>query len=148
MAKDLLSLNEGDDLGTSPWLLVDQKRIDQFAEATGDFQWIHVDQARCAKESPFRTTIAHGLLSASLMPAIFYDLISIDSRTQTLLNYGSDGIRFLEPVRVDDQIRYAVKLKEKQQKATGTLYKFDCEVQIQGRDKPAMVGCFLMLLVS
>lgn len=148
MSKDLLSLTEGEDLGNSAWVKIDQDRINQFAQATGDFQWIHVDEKRCEKESPFKSTIAHGLLSASLMPAVFYDLISLDTETQTLLNYGSDAIRFLEPVRVNDLIRYRVKLREKQQKASGTLFKFDCEVDIQGRDKPAMVGCFLMLLAG
>lgn len=148
MSKDLLSLTEGEELGSSAWVQVDQSKIDKFADATGDFQWIHVDQDRCQKESPFGTTIAHGLLSASLMPAIFYDLISLDPTTQTLLNYGSDSIRFLEPVRVDDLIRYNVKLSAKEQKSTGLLFKFDCEVQIKDREKPAMVGRFLMLLVG
>ncbi len=148
MSKDLLSLKEGDDLGNSAWINVDQTKINKFAEATGDFQWIHVDEERCQKESPFGTTIAHGLLSASLMPAVFYDLISLDPTSQTLLNYGSDSIRFLEPVRVNDLIRYKVKLSVKEQKASGTLFKFDCEVEIKDREKPAMVGRFLMLLVG
>lgn len=148
MATDLLSIQEGDDLGNSDWITVDQGKIDSFAQATGDLQWIHVDPERCARESPFGMTIAHGLLSTSLMPCVFYDLIALDPTTQTLLNYGTDSIRFLEPVRVNDRIRYKVNLQSKQQKPSGTLFKFACEVEIDGREKPAMVGVFLMLLLA
>lgn len=147
MAKSLEQLSIGEDLGCTQWMCIDQTQINLFADATGDHQWIHVDEERCAKHSPFGSTIAHGLLTTCLMPNVFYDLIELDSSKQTLLNYGVDSIRFLEPVRVNDKIRYKVKLKEKQTKSSGTLFKFDCEVDIEGRDKPAMVGCFLMLLV-
>ncbi|GAA0853010.1 MaoC family dehydratase [Aliiglaciecola litoralis] len=147
MAKLLYQLNDGDVLGTTQWFNIDQQRINDFADATGDKQWIHIDVERCEKSSPFGSTIAHGLLSTSLMPDMFYQLIQLDSDQQTLLNYGMDSIRFLEPVRVNDSIRYHVTLDSKQQKNSGLLFRFNCEVEIKNRDKPAMVGQFLMLLV-
>lgn len=146
-AKSLLELNAGDQLGSTDWCLIDQNQINHFADATGDHQWIHVDAERCATQSPFKSTIAHGLLSTSLMPKVFYELISLDSNKQTLLNYGMDTLRFLEPVRVNDSIRFHVSLYSKESKNTGELYRFDCQVEIKGREKPAMVGRFLMLLV-
>lgn len=147
MAKQLEHLNIGDHLGVTPWKTITQQIINDFATATGDHQWIHVDIPRCQNESPFGTTIAHGLLSTALMPSCFYSLIELDPAHQTLLNYGVDSMRFLEPVRVDDAIRYSVSLHSKEDKASGTLYRFDCEVQIENRQKPAMIGRFLMLLV-
>lgn len=148
MPENINQLQEGDALSPSPWLKIDQSMIDEFAAATRDHQWIHVDTARCQKYSPFKTTIAHGLLSTALMPAMFYEMIEIDSNKQTLLNYGIDKLRYLEPVKVDSEIRYKVLLGSKQQKTTGVLYRFDCEVEIKGSDKAAMVGSFLMLLVE
>jgi len=148
MAKSLELLTPGDSLGETDWMPISQIMINDFADATGDHQWIHVDAARCEQQSPFGTTIAHGLLSTALMPKCFYALIELDSSKQTLLNYGVDSMRFLEPVRVNDQIRYSVSLHSIEDKASGKLYRFDCEVQIKDREKPAMVGRFLMLLVS
>lgn len=148
MAKSLTELNPGDSLGVTKWIEINQPMINKFADATGDHQWIHVDEARCVKESPFKMPIAHGLLSTSLMPNVFYELIALDSSKQTLLNYGMDTLRFLEPVRVNDRIRYRVELDKKELKKTGTLYRFNCQVEIDSRDKPAMVGQFLMLLVA
>ena len=148
MGKALLEIGVAEVLPPSPWILIDQNKIDEFAKATGDTQWIHVDALRCATESPFHTTIAHGLLSTTLMPAAFYPMISLDSTKQTLLNYGMDKLRFLEPVRVNDEIRFKVKLESKEQKSTGLLFRFACEVEIKDRLKPAMIGTFLSLLVS
>lgn len=148
MAKSLLELQPGDSLGVSDWIILDQNKIDQFANATGDHQWIHTDAQRCKAQSPFGSTIAHGLLSTALMPSVFYQMISLDAETQTLLNYGVDSLRFLEPVKVGKRIRYKVSLASTQQKRSGTLFRFDCEVEIEDTSKPAMVGCFLMLLVG
>lgn len=148
MAKNLNALTEGETLPSSDWISVDQATIDRFAEATDDHQWIHVDQDKCQKQSPFKTTIAHGLLSTALMPSVFYTLIELDASRQTLLNYGIDSLRFLEPVRANDKIRYHVQLHSKEQKNSGVLFRFDTQVEIQGREKHAMVGRFLMLLVE
>lgn len=146
-AKSLTQLNPGDNLGPTDWNIITQNQINLFADATGDHQWIHVDEDKCSSQSPFGTTIAHGLLSTALMPEVFYELIALESNTQTLLNYGIDSLRFLEPVQVNDSIRYHVTLHSKESKSTGDLYRFDCQVEIKNKDKPAMVGRFLMLLV-
>ena len=146
-SKLLTELTPGDSVGCSEWMTITQQQINLFADATGDHQWIHVDQDRCSSQSPFGTTIAHGLLSTSTMPKVFYELIKLDSNTQTLLNYGIDELRFLEPVRVNDSIRYHVSLHSKESKKSGILYRFDCQVEIKNNDKPAMVGRFLTLLV-
>ncbi len=147
MGKSLESLSVGESLGHSQWVKIDQGLIDRFADATEDHQWIHVDQARCEMQSPFGTTIAHGLLSTALMPKVFYELIELDSSRQTLINYGIDSLRFLEPVRSGQSIRYLVSLHSRETKSSGVLYRFDCQVEIQGAEKLAMVGRFLMLLV-
>ena len=141
-------LTVGDDLPETTWFQITQQKINEFAVATGDHQWIHIDQERCAKESPFGTTIAHGFLSASLMPMMFEQVISVDPTQNTMLNYGIDSLRFLEPVRVDDFIKYQFKVAEIEQKATGRLFKVAAQVDIKGRDKPALVGTFLTLLIG
>ena len=119
-----------------------------FAKATGDHQWIHTDAPRCAKESPFKTTIAHGYLTVTLMPRAFYKMFKADENNQTTLNYGVEKLRFLEPVRVNDEIRYVSKLVKFEQKSSGILFYFSTEAQIKNRDKPAMVGIFMTLLAG
>jgi acyl dehydratase len=148
MGKKLLDLVIDEQLTESEWISISQADIDIFAEATGDHQWIHVDAQRCAKESPFKSTIAHGYLTVTLMPNAFYQMIEPDPSNQTLLNYGVDKIRFLEPVRVNDEIRFVSKLLKTEQKSSGLLFSFATEAQIKGRDKPAMLGTFLMLLAG
>lgn len=148
MRKKLVDLTLDEQLPASEWIKITQADIDLFAQATGDHQWIHVDTQRCANESPFKTTIAHGYLSVTLMPNAFYLMIEPDPKHQTLLNYGVDKIRFLEPVRVNDEIRFVSKLLKSEQKFSGMLFHFATEVQINGRDKPAMLGTFLMLLAG
>lgn len=148
MATDITSLTIGDALAPSPWIGISQDKIDLFAKATGDFQWIHVDADRCQQESPFKQTIAHGLLSTSLMPSVFYNLVEFDADSYVLLNYGIDSLRFLEPVRVNDNIRFKVSVDNITDKPSGRLYRFNCEVEIENRDTPAMVGTFLMLLTK
>lgn len=141
-------LTVGDDLPETTWFQITQQKINEFAVATGDHQWIHIDQERCAKESPFGTTIAHGFLSASLMPMMFEQVITVDPKQNTMLNYGIDSLRFLEPVRVDDFIKYQFKVAEIEQKPTGRLFKVAAQVDIRGRDKPALVGTFITLLIG
>ena len=148
MLKTLLELTIGEQLPSSQWLEIKQADIDLFAQATGDHQWIHVDPQRCAVESPFKSTIAHGYLSVTLMPNVFYNMFAADPNYPTILNYGVDKIRFLEPVRVNDQIRYHSTLINIEQKTSGRLFYFETEVEIAQRTKPAMKGIFLMLLLG
>jgi acyl dehydratase len=148
MLKKLSELSVGEQLPKSDWHRISQSDIDLFAQATGDKQWIHVDPERCAKQSPFQTTIAHGYLTVTLMPNAFYQMFTADPDFPTILNYGVDKIRFLEPVRVDDQIRFISTLAKVEQKASGRLFYFETDVEIAQRVKPAMKGIFLMLLVG
>ncbi|MFT4942090.1 MAG: acyl dehydratase [Paraglaciecola sp.] len=148
MLKKLLEIDLGEELPASGWQKIEQADIDLFAKATGDHQWIHIDAARCAKESPFKTTIAHGYLTVTMMPNAFYKMFAADDDNQTILNYGVEKIRFLEPVRVNDEIRYVSKLVKLEQKGSGKLFYFSTEAQIKNRQKPAMVGVFMMLLAG
>ncbi|MFT6285202.1 MAG: acyl dehydratase [Arenicella sp.] len=148
MTKKLLALTLGEQLPVGDWISISQSDINMFAKATNDHQWIHVDPQRCAKESPFRTTIAHGYLTVTLMPNSLYQSIEPDPEHQSLLNYGVDRIRFVEPVRVDDRIRFKSTLINIEQKASGMLFYFETTAEIEGRDKPAMKGVFLTLLVG
>ena len=141
-------ISVGDNLPETTWFKITQQKINEFAVATGDHQWIHIDQERCAKESPFSTTIAHGFLSASLMPMMFEQIITVDPTRNTMINYGIDSLRFLEPVRVDDYIKYQFTVADIEQKPMGKLFKFTAQVDIKNREKPALVGTFLTLLIG
>ncbi len=145
---DFSQLNIGDNLPETAWFQITQQKVNEFADATEDHQWIHIDAERCAKESPFQTTIAHGFLSASLLPMMLEQVITVDPTRNTMLNYGIDSLRFLEPVRVNDHIRYQFKVADIEQKASGQLYKIAVQVEIKERDKPALVGTFLTLLIG
>lgn len=148
MTKKLLALSVGEQLPVGDWLSISQADIDMFAKATNDYQWIHVDPKRCKKDSPFGCTIAHGYLTVTLMPNSLYQSIEPDPVYQSLLNYGVDKIRFIEPVRVDDSIRFVSTLIKTEQKTSGKLFYFETTAQIKGRDKPAMKGVFLTLLAG
>src|SRR5437762_12863790 len=104
---DLQSL-VGQDIGASEWILVDQKRIDLFADATGDHQWIHVDPVRAAS-GPFGTTVAHGFLTLSLLPEMFASAFEVRD-TRMGVNYGLNKVRFTAPVPVDRRLRAHFKL--------------------------------------
>ncbi|MGQ8365730.1 MaoC/PaaZ C-terminal domain-containing protein [Glaciecola sp. 1036] len=145
---NITQVNIGDSFTSQDWIVIAQAQINAFAEATGDYQWIHLDKARCEKESPFKTTIAHGFLTVSLLPQHFAQLVQVDETTQTVINYGVNNLRFLEPVREGKGIKYHFSLKEKQQKSSGILYCFDTQVEVQCSETPAMIGEFLMLLVQ
>ena len=148
MTKKLLELTLGEQLPVGDWVSISQADINLFAEATNDHQWIHVDQQKCKKESPFGTTIAHGYLTVTLMPHSLYQSIEPDPINKSLLNYGVDRIRFVEPVRADDRIRFISTLIKIEQKASGMLFHFETIAEIEGRDKPAMKGVFLTLLAG
>lgn len=144
----LTEITVGTQLRSNDWLIISQAMIQQFADTTGDHQWIHLDTTRCMRDSPFKTTIAHGFLTASLLPREFANVVSIDETTQTVINYGVDKLRFLEPVRSGDRIRFNFTLADTVQKDTGLLFRFAVNVEIEGRANPALVGEFLMLLLQ
>lgn len=145
--KTLIDLKTGDVLFQPQWITVSQEMINQFAEATGDHQWIHLDEAKCEKESPFGTTIAHGFLSASLMPKAFAEVIAPSDKVRSMINYGIDKLRFLEPVKSGDAIKYQFKVSEITEKPQGKLYKVDGSCVLKSSGNPALVGSFLMLAV-
>ena len=138
----------GRELGVSDWLTVDQARIDAFAECTGDRQWIHVDPER-AREGPFGTTIAHGFLTLSLLPKLREQIGVAPEGVAQVLNYGSDRVRFLTPVKAGDRIRVRVTLVSVEPKGPGrTLVKTENTVEIDGEDRPALVADTLVLLMA
>jgi acyl dehydratase len=135
----------GSVLGRSEWLLLDQQRIDAFADVTEDHQYIHVDVERAAK-TPFGGTIAHGLLTLSLIVHLCRDHIPQLAGTQMLLNYGFDKVRFLAPVRAGSRIRAVTRLAESIERRPGQiLVKLDVSVEIEGERKPALAAEWLSL---
>jgi acyl dehydratase len=135
----------GEVLGTSDWLEVDQERVDRFADATGDHQWIHVDVER-ARSGPFGGTIAHGYLTLSLVPHLGAQVFSIET-PGAKLNYGVNKVRFPTPVRVGSRIRDRVALGEATDLPTGTQLTFRHTIEIDGQDKPACVAETVVLLL-
>lgn len=128
---------EGDVLGTSDWLEIDQARIDQFADATGDHQWIHVDPARAA-EGPFGATIAHGFLTLSLLPPLLNQLYRVDN-VRMAVNYGLDKVRFMAPVRVGSRIRLSARVLTVTPLDGAVQATFESTFEIEGTEKPAAV---------
>lgn len=127
----------GDELGVSAWLTVDQARIDTFADATGDHQWIHVDADRAAG-GPFGATIAHGFLTLSLLPPLLNQLYRVDNVTMAV-NYGLDKVRFVAPVPVDSRIRARAKVLETTPLGDAVQATFETSLEIEGAEKPAAV---------
>ncbi|MEV3859879.1 MaoC family dehydratase [Streptomyces sp. NPDC050095] len=128
----------GSDLGTSDWLEITQDRINTFADATGDHQWIHVDAERAA-EGPFGVPIAHGYLTLSLFIPLFTALLDVQGVT-TKVNYGLDKVRFPAPVKVGARIRLTARLAEVEEVAGGGVQiAVDGTIEIEGGAKPAAV---------
>ena len=142
---DTLDRFVGHALGTSSWVLVDQERIDLFAACTGDEQWIHVDPERAARESPFGTTVAHGLLTLSLIPMMNEEVGLVPDGAALVLNYGADRIRYLAPVKAGSRVRGHLELLEATPKGGGVLLKTRTTVEIEGEDKPALIADGLAL---
>ena len=134
---DELKKLAGGDLGTSEWIEVTQERIDTFADATGDHQWIHVDPERAA-EGPFGAPIAHGYLTLSLFIPLFTELLDVQGVT-TKVNYGLNKVRFPSPVKVGSRIRLAARLAEVEEVPGGVQITVDGTIEIEGATKPAAV---------
>jgi acyl dehydratase len=134
---DELKKLAGSDLGTSEWIEVTQRRIDTFADATGDHQWIHVDAER-AKEGPFGAPIAHGYLTLSLFIPLFTELLDVQGVT-TKVNYGLNKVRFPSPVKAGSRIRLVGRLAGVEDVPGGVQITVDGTVEIEGGTKPAAV---------
>ena len=138
----------GTEIGVSDWITVDQSRIDAFADATEDHQFIHVD-AEAAAMTPFGGTIAHGFLSLSLLSRMAHDVMLAPEGMKMGVNYGFDRVRFLAPVRSGKRVRGRFVLEDASKKAPGQLLtRHSVTVEIEGEDKPALTAQWLGLIFT
>lgn len=135
---------KGKELPISDWVVVTQEMINDFANATLDRQWLHVDIERAKKESPYKTTIAHGFMSVALLSKFLGDLIVVES-VKMGLNYGLNYVRFMNPVPVNSKLRLHSTVKEIEDHKHGIKVTFSCKVEISGQEKPACIAEFLAL---
>ncbi|RMH21357.1 MAG: MaoC family dehydratase [Acidobacteria bacterium] len=133
------------DLGVSSPLLIDQQRVDGFADVTEDHQWIHVDGER-AKDGPYGTTIAHGFLVLSLIPRLFFELVDL-SDAGVVVNYGVDKLRFLQPVPVGSEIELHARLASGQKRLGGAFCRVRCDVRLRATGKRAVTAELLLLVL-
>jgi acyl dehydratase len=145
MSASFASLEElkrasGTELGTSSWFLIDQQHINLFAEATEDYQWIHVDPVR-AVSGQFGTTIAHGFLTLSLLPRLLNDIFRVEGIS--VLNYGLNRVRFPAPVPVDSRVRVNARLARVEEVLGGVQTEIEVSIEREGTDKPVCVASLL-----
>ena len=136
---DEFAAHLGEELGTSEWLQVDQERINLFADATLDHQWIHVDTERAAKESPYKSTIAHGYLTLSLLPYMWDQIIEVNN-IKMLVNYGMDKMRFGQPVVTGSRVRLVTKLNAIANLRGVCKTEIAFKIEIENQRKPALEG--------
>lgn len=129
----------GLEVAVSDWVTITQERINLFAEATGDHQWIHIDPERAAKESPFGTTIGHGFLTLSLVPFLKGECIEFTG-VKMGVNYGTNRVRFMAPVKVNSRIRGRFKLASVEQIKGGVQMVWECTLELEGLEKPACIA--------
>jgi acyl dehydratase len=129
----------GTELAVSDWVEITQERVNQFADATGDHQWIHVDPERARRESPFGGPIAHGYLTLSLLPKLMSDTLEIDG-TRVSVNYGVNRVRFTDPVPVGSRVRARIGLAKFERIPGGAQLFWNVTIEREGSDKPAMVA--------
>jgi acyl dehydratase len=130
---------EGEEVGLSDWVVIDQHRIDQFAEATGDYQWIHVDTERAAREMPNGRTISHGYLTLSLIPALTDNFVEIANLARAI-NFGLNKVRFYTPVPVGSKLRARAKVLQARRRAGALLLTSEARLEVEGERKPACVA--------
>jgi acyl dehydratase len=136
----------GHEVGVSSWHLVDQTRIDAYADVIEDHQFIHIDPVRAKKETPFGTTVAHGFLTMSLLSIMSYEVMPVIQGTTIGVNYGFDRLRFISPVRSGSRVRGRFTLAEATlRKPTELLSRTSVSVEIEGEEKPALVADWLGL---
>jgi acyl dehydratase len=137
----------GHEVGVSSWHLVDQTRINAYADVIEDHQFIHVDPVRARTETPFGTTVAHGFLTMSLLSIMSYEVMPVIQGTTMGVNYGFDKLRFISPVRSGSRVRGRFTLLEaKLRKPTELLSRTNVSVEIEGEEKPALVAEWLGLI--
>jgi acyl dehydratase len=126
------------ELGTSEWHEITQEQINQFAGATGDHQWIHVDP-EAAANGPFGTTVAHGYLTLSMLPMMLSEVVSVTDAVMGV-NYGTEKVRFTSPVPSGSRVRLHAKLARAERRGPSVVWTVGVQVEIEGREKPALVG--------
>ncbi|EGJ71947.1 MaoC domain protein dehydratase [Bacteroides coprosuis DSM 18011] len=134
----------GQEFGVSDYMKISQEQINQFADATLDHQWIHVDVERAKKESPFNSTIAHGYLTLSILPHLWDEIMEVDN-VQSMINYGIENLRFQEPVLVGDEVRLRVKLKSCRNLRGVVKTEMDASLEIKGKKKNAYDATIVFL---
>ena len=130
---------EGHEVGVSDWVLVDQQRIDQFAEATGDFQWIHVDPVRAARDLPDGKTIAHGYLTLSLIPALTDGFVHMENLARAI-NFGCNKVRFYTMVPVGSRVRCRATVIQARKRAGALHLSSEVRIEVEGERKPACIA--------
>jgi len=143
MTLDDLRCRVGQEIGISDWHVVTQAQIDHFAEVTGDRQWIHIDQDRARRESPYGTTIAHGFLTVSLLSQLINEAVEIDGDFKLRVNYGFNRLRFTGAVPSGSRIRGRFTLHSIKDIDGGVEINWLSTVEVEGRDKPALVAEWL-----
>ena len=136
----------GQELGTSDWVTVDHERINTFADATGDHQWIHIDEER-AKAGPFGGTIAHGFLTLSLLPLLGAEVMNVTGMKMKI-NYGLNKVRFPQPVPSGARVRDTITLDSVERKDAGVMVIMTHVIEIDGADRPACIAEAVTLMVE
>ena len=130
---------EGREVGLSDWIVIDQQRIDQFADATGDYQWIHVDAERAARELPEGKTIAHGYLTLALVPALTGAFVQVDNLARAI-NFGCNKVRFYTPVTAGARVRARAVVLQARKRAGALHLTSQVTIEVEGERKPACVA--------
>ena len=146
MSLDEIQTHVGQEIGVSDWFLIDQERINNFADSTEDHMFLHVDP-EAAAQTPFGGTIAHGLLTLSMMPVMAYQAVPGVSGTKMGVNYGYNRIRFMAPVSSGKRIRGRFVVQSVEPKSGGRMeIKHEATIEIEGEDKPALIGEWLTMV--
>ena len=146
MSLDEIQTHVGQEIGVSDWFLIDQERINNFADTTEDHMFLHVDP-EAAAQTPFGGTIAHGLLTLSMMPVMAYQAVPGVSGTKMGVNYGYNRIRFMAPVSSGKRIRGRFVVQSVEPKSGGRMeIKHEATIEIEGEDKPALIGEWLTMV--
>ena len=143
MTLEALRARVGEEIGVSQWHTVTQEQIDKFAEVSGDHQWIHIDQERARRESPYGTTIAHGFLTVSMLSNLSNEAIHIEGDFKMRVNYGFNRLRFTGPVRSGARIRAHFVLQSIKDVDGGVEICWLSTVEVEGQEKPALVADWL-----
>ena len=139
----------GEEIGVSSWILLDQARINEFADCTGDKQWIHLDAERAAREGPFGGTIAHGFLTLSLIAPTSFEVLLARITPRSVVNYGLEKVRFVAPVRSGKRVRNHIRIAAVESKGPGRyLVTTENSIEIEGESKPALTASALAMFMA